>query len=66
MSMKIELRVGETLSFEGSGKATITLMEKSGQRARLDIQADDSVKMSKNTPVSGAAMARNGLSVHPM
>lgn len=44
MSMKVDLRVGEPLLFNG-GQIVITLLEKSGQRARISVEADDSVKI---------------------
>lgn len=44
MSMKVDLRVGETLRFNG-GQIVVTLLEKSGQRARVSVEADDSVKI---------------------
>lgn len=34
-----DLRIGESLILEGQGHATLTLREKSGQRARLEIEA---------------------------
>ena len=44
MSMKVDLRVGETLRFNG-GQIVVTLLEKSGQRARISVEADDSVRI---------------------
>jgi len=44
MSMKVDLRVGEQLAFNG-GQIVITLLEKSGQRARIGVEADDSVRI---------------------
>lgn len=44
MSMKVDLRVGETLRFNG-GQIVVTLLEKSGQRARISVEADDSVSI---------------------
>lgn len=44
MSWKIDLRVGETLQLDG-GRITVTLLEKSGQRARISVEADESVKV---------------------
>ena len=42
MSLKVDLRVGETLIFN-DGEIVVTLLEKSGQRARISVEADDSV-----------------------
>jgi hypothetical protein len=35
-----DLKIGETLRFVGNGQVAVTLRYKSGQRARLEIQAD--------------------------
>ncbi len=48
MSMKVDLRVGEPLRFNG-GQIVITLLEKSGQRARISVEADDSVSIQLPT-----------------
>lgn len=48
MSLKVDLRVGEPLQFNG-GQIVITLLEKSGQRARISVEADDSVKIQLPT-----------------
>lgn len=42
--MKVDLRVGEELRLDG-GRIIVTLLEKSGQRARISVEADDSVKI---------------------
>lgn len=44
MSLKVDLRVGETLTFN-NGQIVVTLLEKSGQRARISVEADDSVQI---------------------
>lgn len=44
MSMKVDLRVGDTLRLDG-GRIVVTLLEKSGQRARISVEADDSVSI---------------------
>ena len=54
MSLKVDLRVGETLTFN-NGQIVVTLLEKSGQRARISVEADDSVLIqppSRESPVS--------------
>lgn len=53
MSMKVDLRVGEPLRFNG-GQIIITLLEKSGQRARISVEADDSVRIQLPTRESVA------------
>lgn len=42
MGLNVDLRVGETLVFN-NGQIVVTLMEKSGQRARISVEADASV-----------------------
>lgn len=42
MSLKVDLRVGETLTFN-NGQIVVTLLKKSGQRARISVEADASV-----------------------
>jgi pyruvate kinase len=44
--LKIDLKVGDTLVLDG-GKVTLTLEQKSGQVARLSVQADRSVQIKK-------------------
>lgn len=41
-TFRTDLRVGETLRLDG-GRILVTLLEKSGQRARISIEADKSV-----------------------
>lgn len=60
MSMKVDLRVGETLRFNG-GMITVTLLEKSGQRARISVEADDSVKIQ--LPARETVPAKDGISL---
>lgn len=55
--IKQDLRIGESVSFD-NGRITITLLEKSGQRARLDIQTPKDTPFSVqklDTPASVAA-----------
>lgn len=58
-SMHVDLRVGESVKI--SGPATVMLEEKSGQRARLTIQADPGVKIERTARTSGADQARLGI-----
>lgn len=44
MSLKFDLRIGESLHLDG-GAIVVTLLEKSGQRARLSVEADKSVSV---------------------
>ncbi len=58
MSLKVDLRVGETLTFNG-GQIVVTLLEKSGQRARVSVEADDSVLIQPpSRETSGQAVVR--------
>lgn len=61
-SFTIELRVGESLAI--SGGVIVTLLEKSGQRARLAFIAPDHVKVTKGQKArAGVEQAKNGLTV---
>lgn len=44
MSMNINLRVGQTLKFN-DGLISVTVLEKTGQRIKLKVEADDSVSI---------------------
>lgn len=57
--LKLELRVGESVKI---GDAVITLEDKSGKIARLAIQADKSVPITRVQAQSSAAhFAKNGI-----
>lgn len=43
--LKVDISTGETLRFEGGGATAITLVAKSGQRTRFDIQMDEKVSI---------------------
>lgn len=58
-SLVVELRAGEALKI--SGPATVTLLEKSGQRARLNVQADEGVVIERPNRRSGAEQAKLGI-----
>jgi pyruvate kinase len=59
-NIKQDLRVGESVSFD-DGRVVITLLEKSGQRARFDIKAADDVKVNVNKAASISSVAQKGL-----
>jgi hypothetical protein len=59
--VKHDLRVGEKLSFVGSGSTLITLVAKSGQRARLQIVADDSIEITRKEASAPKPSAVQGL-----
>jgi sRNA-binding carbon storage regulator CsrA len=48
-SLRIDLRVGESMTIE-DGRITVTLEEKSGQRARLRIEAPADVDVHRINP----------------
>ncbi len=62
MPLFIDLRVGESVLID-KGRVSITLREKSGQRARLEIYADKSVRIEKIKATSN--FATNGLTQMP-
>lgn len=61
-SLKLDLRVGDSVDFD-NGRVKLTLLEKSGQRARFDIDAKDDVKIKTNKNASAADIAKNGLNL---
>jgi sRNA-binding carbon storage regulator CsrA len=56
--LKIELRPGESVSI--GGIAVVTLEEKSGKVARLSIEADKSVKVTRVAKPTAAQFAAEG------
>jgi hypothetical protein len=58
--LKVDVRVGDTVSFD-SGRVSLTLLEKSGQRARLEIIAAPDVRIDLPARNSPAQQARNGI-----
>lgn len=48
-SLRIELRVGESMTLE-NGRITVTLEEKSGQRARFRVDAPADVEVHRVNP----------------
>lgn len=63
MSLKIDLRVGETVRFD-DGRVAVTLLEKSGQRARLEIVAAPDVRIDQPRQRAAEA-AKHGLTLAP-
>jgi len=58
----MDVRVGETVSI--GPNVSVTVEEKSGQRARLRFMADESVTIQKVKPASsGAEQARRGITL---
>jgi len=61
-SLKYDMRVGDTIKLDG-GKIKITLLDKSGQRARLDINAENSVTIETPSAVKAHDLAKNGVNL---
>lgn len=60
-SFSIEVKVGESVSID-RGAVVVTLLEKSGQRARLGFDAEKDMPVNKVTAFpSGASQARKGI-----
>jgi hypothetical protein len=58
---RTDLRVGDSLSIDG-GRITMTLEEKSGQRARLSFTSEGDVRFAKNVQGrTGATHAAKGI-----
>lgn len=57
----MDVRVGESVSID-NGRVTVTVEEKSGQRARLRFMADQAIGIEKvRAPKPGAEQARRGI-----
>jgi len=62
-SFSIDVKVGESVSID-RGRVVVTLLEKSGQRAKIGFDAEKEVSVNKTTAFpSGAAQARKGIAV---
>lgn len=62
-SFSVDVKVGESLSIDG-GRLILTVLEKSGQRAKLGIVHDGSVEVKKGIKATaGAEMAKKGLTL---
>jgi len=61
-ALTLDVRVGESVSID-RGKITVTVEEKSGQRARLRFMADDTVVVKKVgvATKAGPDQARQGI-----
>lgn len=60
-TLKVDIKVGDTLSFDGD-RVSITLLEKSGQRARLEIKSAPDVVIDLPYRGTPARQAQNGIS----
>lgn len=62
-AFSIDVKVGESVTID-RGRVVVTLLEKSGQRAKLGFDAAKEVAVNKVTAFpSGAAQARKGIAV---
>ena len=57
--LAIDVTVGETVNV--SGPVQVTLLDKSGKRARLQFVADESVKIQNDRPSPTIAVVRRGV-----
>lgn len=60
MALLIDVKVGESVSID-EGRVKVTLKEKSGQRARLEVAADKSVKIEHQKQARPASLAAKGI-----
>ena len=61
--MKVDVRAGETIRFNGNGSVAITMTAKSGQRARFEIEADDTINIDVPRRASTRSLVRNGITM---
>jgi len=59
--LKVDVSTGETIRFEGEGKTLITLVAKSGQRTRFDIQIDEKVAIDLPEKATVQSIVGKGL-----
>lgn len=64
--MSVEIRVGESLRLEGAGLSVVTLEHKSGQRARLRIEANEDIRIEPpnkhdNSTIAGYLAKQNDM-----
>lgn len=60
--LKLDLKVGESVKFD-NGRIEVSLLEKSGQRARLEIKAVPDVKIDTPAKRQDADVAKQGLTI---
>jgi sRNA-binding carbon storage regulator CsrA len=60
-TLKLDVKVGESVSFD-NGRINMTLLDKSGRLARLEIKAPEDVKI-KHHKIEVSSHARNGLTI---
>ena len=63
MAIVLDVKVGESVCIDG-GRVVLTVLEKSGQRARLSFRVKEDVKVERVTPAgTGAAQAKAGVAL---
>jgi len=62
MALVLDVKAGESVAIDG-GRVVLTVLEKSGQRARLSFRVKDDVKVErmKTAGKTGAEQARMGV-----
>lgn len=60
-TLKLDVKVGESVSFD-DGRINVTLLDKSGRLARLEIRAHTDVKI-RHDKVAASSFARGGLTI---
>ena len=64
--LKVDVRVGETIKFSGTGDVSLTLKAKSGRLSRFEVDADSSIDIklphrdSVRNAVSEGLTAKDG------
>ena len=61
-NLKLDLKVGESVKFDG-GRIEVILHEKSGQRARLEIKAQQDVRIDTPSKRTDSDIAKQGLTL---
>lgn len=62
MGLKVNLLAGESVRLDG-GRITVTLLEKKGSQARLDIAADQSVTIEPPQKAAASEYVKRGLNL---
>ena len=57
--LKLDIKVGDSVSID-NGRILVTLLDKSGKLARLDIRADKDISI-RHVKAQASSLAQNGL-----
>lgn len=60
-TLKLDVKVGESVSFD-DGRINVTLLDKSGRLARMEIRAQADVKIN-HQKLGAGSLARGGLTI---